>query len=626
MLTTLAMLVLAGGEVSLDVAPGVVCVERARVVERLGREGVKVVEVTKGLAVDVRLSGATIDVRGRLRNEVLERQLPANARDCPGVERVLAALIVSWARRLPQPTAQPPSPLAGERGDAPSDSMRVDGGVRLSLSEWNDAGSRGLSPSARGEAGSTDSSIAARSDGGRTGSSLAARGDADSTDSSLIVRSDGGRTGSSLAARGDAGSTDSSLIARSGGGSTNSSLSVRRDAGGTDSSLAARSDAGSTDSSLPVRGDARNNDSSLAARSDAGTDSSLIARSDTRSTDSSLPVRGDARNNDSSLAATSDAGTSNSSLSVQSDDRNNDPSLAARSDAGSTNSSLSVRSDARNNDSSLAAPSDAGGTDSSLSVRSDARNNDLTARSDPGINGSRFSARGGPGNTAALSRSESDDRDGGTVSLVTAEGGVSPLSPTLSPAGGEGDGGVSSAAVAAVPGDAGSSSVTLDLGAMGGGSIGPTAAVTGAGQAHVALGFGRFGLAVDLGLESSRSRAVEPATVTSTAQWLSVQARVAFQPFTRLRLEVLLGLRGWRLTAASTGIDEPAQTELFSFGGVGTAAASFQLWGPISLQLRAFASARWRTERFSVTNLGPVLELLPWAGGVLGGVEIRFGT
>ena len=161
---------------------------------------------------------------------------------------------------------------------------------------------------------------------------------------------------------------------------------------------------------------------------------------------------------------------------------------------------------------------------------------------------------------------------------------------------------------------------------MGGGSIGPTAAVTGAGQAHVALGFGRFGLAVDLGLESSRSRAVEPATVTSTAQWLSVQARVAFQPFTRLRLEVLLGLRGWRLTAASTGIDEPAQTELFSFGGVGTAAASFQLWGPISLQLRVFASARWRTERFSVTNLGPVLELLPWAGGVLGGVEIRFGT
>ncbi len=161
---------------------------------------------------------------------------------------------------------------------------------------------------------------------------------------------------------------------------------------------------------------------------------------------------------------------------------------------------------------------------------------------------------------------------------------------------------------------------------MGGGSIGPTAAVTGAGQAHVALGFGRFGLAVDLGLESSRSRSVEPATVTSTAQWLSVQARVAFQPFTRLRLEVLLGLRGWRLTAASTGIDEPAQTELFSFGGVGTAAASFQLWGPISLQLRVFASARWRTERFSVTNLGPVLELLPWAGGLLGGVEIRFGT
>jgi hypothetical protein len=85
MLTTLAMLVLAGGEVSLDVAPGVVCVERARVVERLGREGVKVVEVTKGLAVDVRLSGATIDVRGRLRNEVLPR---GRARAC-GVDRLV---------------------------------------------------------------------------------------------------------------------------------------------------------------------------------------------------------------------------------------------------------------------------------------------------------------------------------------------------------------------------------------------------------------------------------------------------------------------------------------------------------------------------------------------------------
>lgn len=162
----------------------------------------------------------------------------------------------------------------------------------------------------------------------------------------------------------------------------------------------------------------------------------------------------------------------------------------------------------------------------------------------------------------------------------------------------------------------------LGIAALGGASVGPTASVTGSGQATVSLALGRAGLSLDVGLASARTRAVDGVSVESASQWASLSAVIFFHPLERLRLALSLGPRVWRLSATTTGAAENGSLALASFGGVGAANATVRLVGPLSLVVQLFVSARWRAERFTVTNLGPVLELLPWEGGALGGLQL----
>lgn len=163
----------------------------------------------------------------------------------------------------------------------------------------------------------------------------------------------------------------------------------------------------------------------------------------------------------------------------------------------------------------------------------------------------------------------------------------------------------------------------LDLFLGGGGVIGPTASVAGAGAFGVTFMPARFGVAVDVGLESQRSGRVEPALVVSDSQWLSLRGVVQFDPAERLLLRGSLGLRGFRLSATSSGVLEAGTSNVLSLGGVVAGDLAFRLVGRFFLQLTLFGSLRVRTDRFIVEGLEPVLVLQPGAVGVLGGLSWR---
>ena len=59
-----------------------------------------------------------------------------------------------------------------------------------------------------------------------------------------------------------------------------------------------------------------------------------------------------------------------------------------------------------------------------------------------------------------------------------------------------------------------------------------------------------------------------------------------------------------------------------SMGGVLSAGASYQIAGPLSVHLRAFTSLRSSRQRFFIGGVGPVLELDPWEGGLLLGLQL----
>lgn len=167
---------------------------------------------------------------------------------------------------------------------------------------------------------------------------------------------------------------------------------------------------------------------------------------------------------------------------------------------------------------------------------------------------------------------------------------------------------------------------TLDAAALGGGGLGPTAAVAGLGQLQVGFLVGRLGALLEGGLESSRSGSTASgARVESNTQWLSLSARLGFRPAQRLRLDLALGFRLWRITAQGLNTFDAQSLELLGLGGVLSGGASFQLIGPLALHLRAFASLRATRPRFLINGFGPVLTLDPFEAGLLLGLELRSG-
>jgi hypothetical protein len=165
----------------------------------------------------------------------------------------------------------------------------------------------------------------------------------------------------------------------------------------------------------------------------------------------------------------------------------------------------------------------------------------------------------------------------------------------------------------------------VDLGLLAGLGLGPTPAAAPVGGLLAAVAVGRWGAQLDAGLEGVRTGVLEPASAWSTRQWLSLSGRLEFGPAESLRLDLALGVRGWRIEAGVTGLDAPRRATLLAWGGVASAGAAWRVAGPLAVQARVFGALRAQTERFVVDGLGPVLELAPWEAGLGLGLVVRLG-
>lgn len=154
----------------------------------------------------------------------------------------------------------------------------------------------------------------------------------------------------------------------------------------------------------------------------------------------------------------------------------------------------------------------------------------------------------------------------------------------------------------------------------------PTSAPATTAQGHFGVrgAVGRWGLLLDGGFESGRTRTLGVATATASSQWLSLSFSVGFKPAARFSLDLALGVRGWRFAASATGVLDAVPQTFFTIGGVLSAGFNLQLVGPLQLQLRPWVSLRGSRGAFTVTNLGTVISIEPLAFGALLGAMLRF--
>jgi len=196
--------------------------------------------------------------------------------------------------------------------------------------------------------------------------------------------------------------------------------------------------------------------------------------------------------------------------------------------------------------------------------------------------------------------------------MVTSSGGLSDAGAPLVEAATE------------APGDAGTDAPRwlVGVGVLGGIASGTTTDVLPQGLLSLDVTRGWFGVALDVGLSSNVSRQVSPGTVNSSWQWLSLSARAAWSPLQRVSLEAQLGLRGHRIVAVASGYAETKpEQQLSSIGAVGSVGASVRILGPVGLTLRATGVLK-PPERFTIDNLGAVLDLGSLEGGVHAGVVV----
>ncbi|MEW6432666.1 MAG: hypothetical protein AB1730_14275, partial [Myxococcota bacterium] len=110
-LAVLGMTMAAAGEVTLALEPATPCLERARLKTALEARGVSVRERPGAHTLTLRLgpgAGGGVELHGTHRERRLERSIPAEPSACAAVERVVVALIESWATA--RPVKPPPSP------------------------------------------------------------------------------------------------------------------------------------------------------------------------------------------------------------------------------------------------------------------------------------------------------------------------------------------------------------------------------------------------------------------------------------------------------------------------------------------------------------------------------------
>ncbi|PZR16167.1 MAG: hypothetical protein DI536_07735 [Archangium gephyra] len=164
---------------------------------------------------------------------------------------------------------------------------------------------------------------------------------------------------------------------------------------------------------------------------------------------------------------------------------------------------------------------------------------------------------------------------------------------------------------------------TVDLAMLGGGTIGTTPDVAGAGTLAATIGFGRLGFGADLGFESIRAVDIAPARIETLSKWATLNGRVAFQPAQRLSLDLTVGLRVWHIGAVALNVENPTPASLWGIGGALSAGATLRIVSSISAELRVFTSLRHRHETFMLDNAGTVMTLQTLQGGVLLGISWR---
>ncbi len=98
-MSALLLLVLAAGEVVVQVEPGTPCLEVRKVEAQLVAQGLRVQEGA-ALKVTARGAGSTVVLEGVRGDDRFVRSVPAPVGQCAAVERVVVSIIESWARPL----------------------------------------------------------------------------------------------------------------------------------------------------------------------------------------------------------------------------------------------------------------------------------------------------------------------------------------------------------------------------------------------------------------------------------------------------------------------------------------------------------------------------------------------
>jgi hypothetical protein len=139
---------------------------------------------------------------------------------------------------------------------------------------------------------------------------------------------------------------------------------------------------------------------------------------------------------------------------------------------------------------------------------------------------------------------------------------------------------------------------------------------------------GRWGVALEGGLESAQVSQLTPGTVWASTQWLSLGPLLALSPGEGWRVDGLLAFRVTRIAAGASGVAVTSSTSLLGLGGVLSIGASRRLLGPAWLELRAFASLRAPAERLTIDNAVGGLELGVLQVGALAGLrfDVTLGT
>lgn len=240
---------------------------------------------------------------------------------------------------------------------------------------------------------------------------------------------------------------------------------------------------------------------------------------------------------------------------------------------------------------------------------------------DSGASGDGVGADGRDGGSSARSGSAADfgTRDGGASFGTSRDGTASDLGDAAELGARDGGSAALSLDGTATTDDAG---WRFGIGLGGGISSGATSDVLPNGVFLLDATYRFIGVALEAGLTGSLQRAVPPATIVASSQWLTASARFAVTVLERVLLEALVGARFTRVAARATGVNqlEPEQTALL-IGGAASLGATVRIAGPLGVFLRATAHL-FQPARLIVTNIGSV-DVGPLDASVQAGAVLR---